>query len=66
MSRHVLARSLHDVGLAVWFGGSVMGAVGLNGAAATLRNPDERAAAATAGWSRWAPVNAVASGAHIA
>jgi hypothetical protein len=30
---NTLARSLHDVGLAAWFGGSLMGAVGLNGAA---------------------------------
>jgi hypothetical protein len=27
---NTLARSLHDVGLAAWFGGSLMGAVGLN------------------------------------
>ena len=65
MARHVLARSLHDVGLATWFGGSLMGAVGLHGAAAALRNPDERSAAATVGWTRWAPVNSVAIGAHL-
>jgi hypothetical protein len=33
---NTLARSLHDVGLAAWFGGSRMGAVGLNGAAAAV------------------------------
>lgn len=65
MARHTLARSLHDVGLATWFGGSLMGTVGLNGAAASLRNPDERSSAATVGWTRWAPVNAVAIGAHL-
>ena len=65
MARHTLARTLHDVGLATWFGGSLMGAVGLNGAAASLLNPAERAAAATVGWSRFAPVNAVAIGAHL-
>ena len=52
MARHTLARTLHDVGLATWFGGSLMGAVGLNGAAASLRNPDERSSSATVGWSR--------------
>src|SRR4051812_21266058 len=31
--RNTLVRSLHDLGLAAWFGGSLMGAVGLNGAA---------------------------------
>ena len=65
MARHTLARTLHDVGLATWFGGSLMGAVGLNGAAASLRNPDERSASATVGWSRWAPVSAAAIGAHL-
>jgi hypothetical protein len=34
--RNTLVRSLHDVGLAAWFGGSLMGAVGLNGAAAVV------------------------------
>ena len=65
MARHTLARSLHDVGLATWFGGSLMGAVGLNGAAASLVDPAERSAAATVGWNRWAPVNAAAVGAHL-
>lgn len=65
MARHIAARALHDLGLATWFGGAVMGAVGLNGAAATLRDPDERLSSATAGWSRFAQVNAVAIGAHL-
>jgi len=65
MEQHLLSRSLHDVGLAGWFGGSLMGAVGLNGATASLRDPSERATASTAGWSRWAPVNAAAVGAHL-
>jgi hypothetical protein len=60
-----LARSLHDVGLAAWFGGSLMGAFGLNGAAAQILDPTERATIATAGWKRWAPVNALAIGAHL-
>lgn len=65
MARHVLARSLHDVGLAAWFGGSLMGAVGLNGATASLRNPEERTSASTLGWSRWAPVAALSIGSHL-
>jgi hypothetical protein len=36
---NTLARSLHDLGLATWFGGSLMGAVGLNGAAAVVDAP---------------------------
>ena len=65
MARYVLARTLHDAGLAAWFGGSLMGAVGLNGATASVGDPTERARAATLGWSRWAPVNAAAVGAHL-
>jgi len=65
MTTHPLIRSLHDLGLATWAGGSLMGAVGLNGAAAALDDPRERASAATAGWRRWAPVNAAGLGAHL-
>jgi hypothetical protein len=38
--RNTVVRSLHDLGLAMWFGGSLAGAVGFNGAAADV--PDER------------------------
>jgi len=43
-----------------------MGAVGLNGAAASLDDPRERSTVSTRGWSRWAPVNAGALAAHLA
>lgn len=64
--RDTLAHFLHDAGLAAWFGGSLMGAVGVNGAAADVDDPRQRARVANAGWSRWTPVNAVAIGAHLA
>ena len=60
-----LARTFHDVGLAAWFGGSLMGAVGVNGAAADVDDPRQRARVANAGWARWTPVNAIAIGAHL-
>src|SRR4051812_4720304 len=63
--RSTFAHFLHDAGLAVWFGGSLMGAVGLNGAAAQVDAPGQRARAANAGWARWTPVNAAAIGAHL-
>ena len=63
--RNTIARSLSEVGLAAWFGGSLMGAVGVNGAAAEVDRPDQRARVANAGWSRWTPVNLVAIGAHV-
>jgi hypothetical protein len=62
--RNTLVRSLHDVGLAAWFGGSLMGAVGLNGATAQARDPQERLRLSSAGWGRWAPVNATAVAVH--
>ena len=63
-SRNTVIRTLHDVGLAAWFGGALMGAIGLNGAAGSVPDPKDRAATASAGWARWAPINAVAIGAH--
>ena len=63
--RHTLIRSLHDVGAALWLGGSLMGAVGLNGASRTVNDPRERAQVASAGWARWAPVSAAAIRAHL-
>ena len=63
--RNTLAHALHDIGLAAWFGGSLMGAVGVNGAAADVDDPRQRARVANAGWARWTPFNAVAIGAHL-
>lgn len=64
--RNTVLRSMHDIGLAGWFGGSLMGAVGLNGAAAQAANPAERLQIASAGWDRWVPVNLAAIGVHLA
>ena len=63
--RNTLAHFLHDAGLATWFGGSLMGAIGVNGAAADVDDPRQRARVANSGWSRWTPVNAAAIGAHL-
>ncbi|MFE5406212.1 hypothetical protein ACFQ9Z_33620 [Streptomyces sp. NPDC056580] len=64
--RNTAIRSLHDLGLAAWFGGSLMGAVGLNGAA-RQKGATETAQAriASAGWAQWVPVSAAAIGAHL-
>ncbi|MBX5332488.1 hypothetical protein HQO90_15970 [Rhodococcus fascians] len=64
-NRNTLIRSLHDLGAAAWFGGSLMGAVGVNGAATAVQDPRDRAQVAAAGWAKWAPVNAAAIGAHL-
>jgi hypothetical protein len=63
---NTLSRSLHDLGLATWFGGSLMGAVGLNGAAAQVEEPRQRLRVANSGWNRWTPVNLAGITAHVA
>lgn len=64
--RNTVLRSVHDLGMAAWFGGSLMGAVGLNGAARSEgHTAAETSRIASAGWSKWMPVNAVAIGAHL-
>ncbi|MGB3258836.1 MAG: hypothetical protein WBG89_08460 [Ornithinimicrobium sp.] len=55
--RNTYARSAHDLGLAAWFGGSLMGAVGLNGATAEAKSSQETLRLSSLGWGRWAPVN---------
>lgn len=60
-----VSRALHDLGLAAWFGGSLMGAVGLNAASAEVSDLRDRTRVANAGWGRWQPVNALAIGAYV-
>jgi hypothetical protein len=62
---NTVSRSLHDAGLAAWFGGTLANAVALNTATAEAGSPDAAGAVANAGWKRWTPVNAVAIGAHL-
>jgi hypothetical protein len=64
-NRNTVVRSLHDIGAAAWFGGSLMGAVALNGATRDISDPDERAKVAASGWARWSPVAAAAIGVHL-
>ncbi|MFF4381190.1 hypothetical protein ACIQI7_21210 [Kitasatospora sp. NPDC092039] len=64
--RNTVLRSMHDLGLAAWFGGALMGAVALNEAAAAEGGSREGAdRIASTGWTRWAPVNLVAIGVHM-
>ncbi|GAA3108460.1 hypothetical protein GCM10010464_84200 [Pseudonocardia yunnanensis] len=64
--RDIALRSLHDLGLASWFGGSLAGAVAVNGAAGDLPDDRQRLRVACAGWARWAPVNLAAIVAYLA
>jgi len=64
-NRDTVIRSLHDIGLAAWFGGSLAGAVGFNGAAADVPDRNQRLRVANAAWGRWSPVNLAAIGTHV-
>lgn len=63
--QNTFARTIHDLGLGAWFGGTLMGALGLNRAAAEVKDPGERARVANAGWGRWTPINLVAIAAYL-
>jgi hypothetical protein len=63
VARNTLSRSLHDLGLSAWFGGTLANAVALNAAAAEAGGNTGRVA--NEGWNRWTPVNALAIGAHL-
>ena len=66
MAQDTVSRSLHDVGLAAWFGGTLANAVALNPAAAEADTAAGTGRVANTGWNKWTPVNAVAIGAHLA
>jgi hypothetical protein len=62
---NTISRSMHDVGLAAWFGGTLANAVALNPAAGQAGDSRSAGAVANTGWDRWTPVNAAAIGAHL-
>lgn len=62
---NTLSRSLHDLGLSAWFGGTLANAVALNRAAGQTAQQSDAGAVANSGWDRWTPVNAAAIGAHL-
>lgn len=64
--RNTILRSIHDLSLATWLGGDLMGAVGLNGAVAQAKDPTERLRLSAVGWGRWTPVAAAAISANAA
>lgn len=66
MSGNLLAGSIHDLTAAAWFGGSLMGAVGLIGAASEAKDVKERTRLSGLGWKKWVPVLTAAAAAHLA
>lgn len=62
---NTLARTLHDLGAAVWFGGALMGAVGLTAASRAVDDPTDRVEVEGAGWRAWTPYQWGGIGAHL-
>lgn len=64
MQATTLLRMAHDMGLAVWFGGACMGAIGLNNATIEIDDHTQRTRVANAAWFSWAPVACTGIVAH--
>jgi hypothetical protein len=60
-----ILRAVRNLGLAAWFGGSLMGARGVNGAARAAGQTDRSVDFANEAWRRWSPLNLVAVGACV-
>lgn len=52
---HFIAQAVHDLGTALWFGGSVMGIAGLNKSGADLTSGIDKVRVASSAWSRFSP-----------
>jgi hypothetical protein len=63
--RHTFARTLHDLGLGAWFGGSLMGAIGLDRAASAVEDPTDRTRVVNEGWLGWKPIQTGAIAAYL-
>jgi len=53
VTTNTVARSLNDIGLAGWFGGSLMGAVAVNRAPTDVEDQRDRSRFANGVWRRW-------------
>lgn len=52
---HAVAQAVHDLGSALWFGGTVMGVAGVNKSGADLQQGIDRIRVASSAWKRFAP-----------
>jgi hypothetical protein len=62
---HSVAQAVHDLGSAVWFGGSLMGVAGVNKAGEDLRDGLDKVRVANSAWSRFGPVEWAGIGATL-
>ncbi|HEX8520058.1 MAG TPA: hypothetical protein VF667_10760 [Pseudonocardia sp.] len=61
----VAAQVVHDLGAALWFGGTVMGVAGVNKSGQDLRDGLDKVRAAESAWRRFAPVQWLGIGAVL-
>ena len=61
----VAAQAVHDLGAALWFGGSVMGVAGVNKSGADLSDGVDKVRVAESAWRRFAPVQWLGIGAVL-
>lgn len=50
-----ITRSVRDIGLALWWGGTAMGTLAMNPAVEVLDDPEERGKMVDEGWARFQP-----------
>jgi len=50
-----ITRAIHDVGNALWWGGTLMGTLAMNSAVEVLDDPEERGKMVDEGWARFQP-----------
>ncbi len=62
---HFVAQAVHDLGSALWFGGTVMGAAGVNKSGSELTQGIDRIRVASSGWGRFAPAQWAGIGATL-
>jgi hypothetical protein len=62
---HAVAQAVHDVGSALWFGGSVMGVAGVNKSGSDLTQGIDRIRVAESAWTRFSPAQWLGIGATI-
>src|SRR3954464_5707491 len=63
---HAVAQAVHDLGSALWFGGTVMGVAGVNKSGADLQQGIDRIRVASSAWNRFAPAQWAGIGATLA
>lgn len=62
---HAVAQAVHDVGSALWFGGTVMGIAGVNKAGSDLSQGIDRIRVAESAWGRFSPLQWAGIGATM-